>query len=68
MHEFGKDNVETSGHPAHEVEVWVPGAISAALFGKLDRYSDNFIFGNDVLVHLGWSAEEAERKVRSFHY
>ena len=44
------------------------GDVGTILFAKLDRYSEDVIFGEEALKHLDWNEADAQRKVRSFHY
>ncbi len=69
-HEFGAENVTAKGHPEYEVRVSWEIDLVDVLFGKIDRYGsgEDIAFGADALGHLGWSQEEADRRVRSFHY
>ena len=67
-HECGEVNLDMKGHPDFEVEDALPESVMTVLFGKLDRYSDNYIFGNEALQYLKWSPEEAARRVKAFHY
>ena len=69
-HEFGAENVTSKGHPEYEVKVTWELDLLDALFGKLDRYGsgEDIVLGADVLQHLGWSCEDADRRVRCFHY
>ena len=64
-YEFGEIN--TSGNPAFSVEVSWEGQHEPKLFGRLDRYGNGIIFGEEALKRLGWSQEEANKRVRAFH-
>ena len=67
-HEFGVDAVCENGHPEYEVMVNWEGSAHTYLFGRLDRYGDDFVFGKEALSHLGWTAEQASARVHRFHF
>ena len=64
-HEFG--HFTTKGHPNCEIEIDLQDA-GTIMFAKLDRYSDDVVFGEEALAYLGWDEAQAQRRVRSFHY
>ena len=57
-------------HPEYEIKVNLKG--QTVLIARLDRYgigSDTkIIFGKEALEHLGCTQDEADRRVRAFHY
>lgn len=61
------DTATSTGYPEYAIGVTWNNQLEPTLFAKLDRYSENVIFGQDALTYLGWTEEEANRRVRSFH-
>ena len=59
--------VLTHGHPEYKVEVTWDNQEEPKLFGKINRYGEDIVFGQEALDYLGWSKQEANRHVRAFH-
>ena len=67
-HEFGEKEVTFKGNPDFAVYVSWEGFFESVLFGALSRYGEEFAFGKEALDRLGWTQEEANVRVRRFHY
>ena len=48
-HEFGLDALAFKGYPEYTVSFTHPDTMYCTLFGRLDRYSNAYVFGPEAL-------------------